>query len=64
MEEKYRKMILTMAECNMCTSEAARQLYYHRNTFAYHLERIKEIYCLNPNNFYDLCKLVEMAKEG
>ena len=64
MNIKEKEMILALAEHDMNISKAADSLYYHRNTITYRLNKIKEKYFLDPTNFYDLIKLVEMAKES
>jgi DNA-binding PucR family transcriptional regulator len=46
---------------NVCA--AARRLYTHRNTLEYHLSKVKEETELDPHVFYDLVRLVEIAKE-
>ena len=58
-----KKVILTLADCNMNITQASEKLYMHRNSVVYHIKRIKKQTGLNPLNFYDLCKLVNMAKE-
>lgn len=56
-------IIRALAEFNMSTGKVADNLFYHRNTVVYHIERIKVQTGLNPKKFYDLCKLLEMIKE-
>ena len=57
------KILITLADSKMNVSEVARRLYMHRNTVAYNLERIKQITGKDPLNFYDLYRLVMLAKE-
>lgn len=64
LDGRKKEIILALAECNMSANEAARVKHYHRNTVVYHCEQIRKKTGLNPRNFYDLIKLVEMAKEG
>ena len=64
MDPKHRETILAFADCNMNIRETARRLYFGCTTISYRLGKIHELYGLDPRNFYDLCKLVEMAKEG
>ena len=64
MEQRHKEIILAMAENDMHATAAAVALNYHRNTIMYHLEQISKLYGLNPRCFYDLCRLVDMAKEG
>ena len=61
---KKKVIILAMAEFSMNESEAARHLGVHRNTVVYQCEQIFKKTGLNPNNFYDLVKLVDMVKEA
>ena len=61
LKEKDKKIILAFAENHMRTKTAARQLNLHYNTVAYRLEKIHQQTGLNPENFYDLHKLVEIA---
>ena len=63
MEKVYRDVILAMAENDMKIAAVARAMHYHRNSLIYHLEKIEKLYHLDPTNFYDLCKLLEMVKE-
>lgn len=63
LDERKREIILAMAECNMNESEVSRKLHFHRNNVVYHCEQVREKIGLNPRNFYDLVKLVEMVKE-
>ena len=61
---RKKEVILAMAELNMNESEVARKMHVHRNTVVYQCEQILKKTGLNPSNFYDLVKLVEMVKEG
>ena len=63
MDERDAEIILALADHKMNISEVARVGYMHRNTVIYHIGRIKKITGLDPTEFYDLCKLVEMVKE-
>ena len=62
LSEVNREVVLAFAECNMKIRETARKIFRHRNTVVYHLIQIKAITGLDPYNFYDLVKLVKMAK--
>ncbi|MEA5042218.1 MAG: helix-turn-helix domain-containing protein [Oscillibacter ruminantium] len=55
--------ILMFADCNMCVSKTADNLFYHRNTIIARLQRIHAKTGLNPLSFYDLVELVAAAKE-
>ena len=57
------RVILTLAKNNMRATETAHELGKHRNGILYRVEKIKRITGLDPTVFYDLCKLVEMAKK-
>lgn len=63
LSEERCKIILALADNKMNVSAVARQLYMHRNTVAYHINRIKQITGKDPLNFYDLYNLVLRAKE-
>ena len=62
--ERNKEIILALAECNMNQSEVSRVKYLHINTVIFHIQKIRENTGLDPKNFYDLIKLVEMAKDG
>lgn len=61
MDELDVVLVLALADNRMNVSEAARALYMHRNGVAYRIKRIQRITGLDPLNFYDLHKLVEMV---
>ena len=63
LSEDRCKIILALADNKMNVSEVSRQLYMHRNTVAYHINRIRQITGKDPLNFYDLYGLVLRAKE-
>lgn len=63
MNDHEKEIILALAKCNMNVSEAARETYQHRNTVIYHIGQIKRKTGFDPYSFYDLSKLVEIAKE-
>lgn len=58
------KVILALADNAMNPTQAALQLYMHRNSLIYRVEKIERLTGLSALNFYDLVKLVEMAKGG
>lgn len=64
LDDKQKQLVLGLAECDMNTSETARKLYYTWHGIVYQIGKVKRKIGLNPRNFYDLCKLVEMAKDG
>lgn len=55
--------VLTFADCNMNAAEASRRMYMHRNTVIYHLDKVKRETGLDGRCFYDLAKLLKIAKE-
>ena len=57
------RLILSMAENNMRATETSYDLYVYRGTVMYRIGKIKKLTGLDPLNFYDLCKLVEMARK-
>lgn len=62
LNEKDYEFILALADCGMKWKVAAKALDMHRSSATYRLEKIYNITGLDPRNFYDLRKLVEMAK--
>lgn len=62
MTDSEKRVILGFAENDMNAFKTARNLNYHPNTILYYFEKITDRYGLNPKKFYDLIKLVEMAK--
>lgn len=59
LSERDKEIIRSLAQNNMKVSDVARDLYMHRNTVIYNLERIERETGLSPFCFYDLVKLVE-----
>ncbi len=51
---------IEFCKCNMNLSEASRNLFIHRNTMIYRLEKIREITSLNTNSF-EHCMLLFTA---
>lgn len=62
LDERDAKIILTLADSQMNVSETSRQLFMHRNTIQYHIDKIRKVTGLNPLNLYDLFKLTCMAR--
>lgn len=62
LDELDAKIILTLAEVKMNVSEVSRQLFMHRNTVQYRIDKIKRITGASPLNLYDLCKLTALAR--
>lgn len=63
LNESDFRTILAFAENSMRMPETARSLFVHYNTVKWRISKIKEITGLDPQNFYDLCKLVKMARK-
>ena len=61
--EKQKHIIKAFADNDMNVSETARNLFCHRNSVTYHLEKIYEDTGLDPRNFYDLVTLLSMIGE-
>ena len=59
----HKEIILAYARNNMNISRVAEELHYHINTMQYRIAQIARTTGLNPKNFYDLCKLVEIARD-
>lgn len=57
-----KKIVLSFAKNNMNKTATSKDLWMHRNTIVYQLNRIKTLYGLDPNNFYDLTELVKKCE--
>ena len=57
------EVIVALADNSMNVTDAADAIYVHRCTVHYRVKKIREGTGLNPFNFYDLCKLLTVAKE-
>lgn len=62
MNERMREVVLALAGNDMVMERAAREIYLSRSTVEYHTRQIRERTGLDPRRFYDLQKLVEMAR--
>ena len=62
LSENRCEIILSLADNKMNVTEVSRQLYMHRSTVAYQIERIKELTGKDPLKFYDLYELTLFAK--
>lgn len=58
MEEIDRKVIECLAKNDMNITATGNELFMHRNTAVYHLEKVKRETGLDPRKFYDLVKLL------
>ncbi len=63
LSEKDKRIILALADNNMKWKITAYALGMHWNSVWYRLGKIYDQTDLDPRNFYDLQKLVEMARE-
>ena len=64
LKEKDKRIILALADNGMKWKTAAKSLGMHWNTVRYRLGMIYDRTGLDPRNFYDLHKLVQMVKDG
>lgn len=62
LNEKDHELILAIADYGMKYYNAADAIGMHRRSAHGRLEKIYNITGLDPRNFYDLHKLVEMVK--
>ena len=63
MNKEDAHIVVAMANHSMNIGEVSRQLFMHRNTVTYHLDKVKRQTGLDPRRFYDLVELVRMAQE-
>ena len=61
LNEVQKEVLIGLANNNMDVSKTARKLFRHRNSVVYHLEKVKVTTGLNPFNFYELIKLLELC---
>lgn len=59
-----RETVLAFAQCNMSATKAAKLAHRSRSGILYRLELVKLHTGLNPWDFFELVRLVEMAREG
>lgn len=64
MNDLDRKIIRALADNSMNVSNVARELFMHRNTVVYHIEKIRLVTGLDPLNFWNLIKLVNIVDSG
>lgn len=64
MTERQKECVLAYAENNMSVKATAEKSFSHYNTIVYHLQAVYNKTGLNPKNFYDLCRLVDLIKHG
>ena len=58
------EILTAFADGNMRITNAANTTSYDPRTIRYHLERIKQYSGLDPFNFYELIKIIEMIGGG
>ena len=72
MNKEDAHIVVAMANHSMNIGKISRQLFMHRNTVTYHLDKVKRQTGLDPRRFYDvglgdtrhdLVELVKMAQE-
>lgn len=63
MTELQAEIILKLAENTFVISTVANQMYRHRNSITYHIERIRAETGKDPMTFYDMVELLEEAKK-
>ena len=51
-------VLVAFAQNGMVASRASRQLFMHRNTVEYHLEKVKAHTGLDPRNLFQLAELL------
>ena len=56
--EEELKLLKLYAENDMCAERASSKAYIHRNTLKYRLRKIHRKTGLDPERFFDLCKLI------
>lgn len=57
------EIIEAFADHSMSIAKVGQQLFMHRNTVIYHLDKVKLETGLNPRVFYDLVKLLNIVKK-
>ena len=57
-----RNIILSLARNGLVRSRAAKDLFYSLNNIKYHVEKIQLKTGLNPMDFYDMVKLLEIIQ--
>ena len=63
MTEDQRKTVMAMAQGQLRVMRAAEILYMSETGTIYRIDKSKRDYGLDARDFFDLCKLLEMAKE-
>ena len=62
MKKNQAKVVLAFADSDMNISGTGRKLFLCRSTILWYLDAIKRDTGLDPRRFYELIKLVDIAK--
>ena len=62
-EKEIRNTLIAYANGKMRRYAAAKTLYLSVSTLEYRLQKIKKVTGLDPKNFFDLVKLLDITKE-
>lgn len=52
-DDDLKKTVKMFFDCNLSVNKAAKNLFVHRNTITYRLDRVKNLTGLDPRNFYE-----------
>ena len=63
-DDRDYDVILGLAATRMQIEATADMVYFHPRSVSYRIKKIKDVTGLNPLDFYDLIKLVDMVKEA
>ena len=63
MQDIDNRILKALADNNLCVTQAAKELYMHRNTVIYQVQKIKAKTGMNPLNFWDMVKLLGLKCE-
>lgn len=58
------QIIVAMADFDMKISQISRNLFMHRHTVHYHLDKVKQQTGLDARRFYDLVELLKIAQKA
>lgn len=62
MTDLQAEVVVALADSGLRLNTAAKKLYRHVSTIHYHVDVIRRCTGLDPLDFYDMQKLVPMAK--
>ena len=57
------EVIVALADNSMNVTDTANAMYVDRGTVHYRVKKIRENTGMNPFNFYDMCKLLPVARK-